>query len=165
MFGGADQLEQLLKIGHLEPNPERGANSLAPQGRYADRSKLEGFIPALNSTSRRESRVHMDEQEQRELQQKHKDETSAMFRRVLVMGGCQAGGTVCYFSRLCLLVSCTHKQPTKNNIHSGFQRLAFGAMREACPSGEDKCRQASIYPLANSPASPRLISSRLSCKP
>ena len=33
--GGADQLEQLLKIGHLEPNPERGANSLAPQGRYA----------------------------------------------------------------------------------------------------------------------------------
>ncbi len=28
----------------------------------------------------------MDEQEQRELQQKHKDETSAMFRRVLLMG-------------------------------------------------------------------------------
>ncbi|MCP4934483.1 MAG: hypothetical protein GY927_09835 [bacterium] len=28
----------------------------------------------------------MDEQEQRKVQQKHKDETSAMFRRVLVMG-------------------------------------------------------------------------------
>ena len=28
----------------------------------------------------------MDEQQQRELQQKHKEETSAMFRRILVMG-------------------------------------------------------------------------------
>ena len=28
--GGADKLEQLLHVGHIEPNPERGANSLAP---------------------------------------------------------------------------------------------------------------------------------------
>ena len=29
----------------------------------------------------------MDEQTQRELQQKHKDETSAMMRRILLIGG------------------------------------------------------------------------------
>lgn len=33
--GGADQLGQRLGLTDVEPNPERGANSLAPSGRYA----------------------------------------------------------------------------------------------------------------------------------
>jgi len=33
--GGADQLEKLLGGSEIEPNPERGANSLAPTGKYA----------------------------------------------------------------------------------------------------------------------------------
>jgi len=33
--GGADQLAATLNLANVEPNPERGANSMAPAGRYA----------------------------------------------------------------------------------------------------------------------------------
>ena len=41
---------------------------------------------AGTTQSHRWIRISMDEQQQRELQQKHKNETSAMMRRVLVIG-------------------------------------------------------------------------------